>query len=205
MICGGPARTCSASGAVYDPLPLGLTPAEGLLGLAIMAVLIDRLGAGQPAAAGGPLTLPLLLVVLAVIAGAVTGASRASRQDLIFAARQLAWLPIVPLLVVNVVETERDARGALAFAGALAILKAVLGLAGVAAGVGIVVEGATITYYQPTANWLVLLAILGIAAAVLLRARPPRGLLAARRCWCCRSRSPSGARSGSARRWPSCS
>jgi hypothetical protein len=164
---------------VYEPLPLGLTPAEGLLGLAVLAVLLHRLGSSQPLRLAGPLTLPLLLVVLAGVAGAVTGAfSGVSGKDLIFAARQLAWLPIVPLLVVNVVETERDARGALAFGGALAILKAVLGIAGVAAGVGIVVEGATITYYEPTANWLVLLAILGIAAAVLLRARPPAWALA---------------------------
>ncbi len=142
-------------------------------------MLLDRLGSGSPLRLAGPLTLPLLLVVLAGIAGAVTGAfAGESGKDLIFAARQLAWLPIVPLLVVNVVETERDARWALAFGGALAILKAILGLAGVAAGVGIVVEGATITYYEPTANWLVLLAILGIAAAALLRARPPAWALA---------------------------
>jgi O-antigen ligase len=39
------------------------------------------------------------------------------------------------------------------------------------------VEGATITYYEPTANWLVLLAILGVLATLLLRARPPVWLL----------------------------
>ena len=85
---------------------------------------------------------------------------------------------VVPLLVVNVVETEREVRIALAFAAALALLKAPSGVAGVAAGVGVVVEGSTITYYEPTANWLVLLAILGVLAALLLRARPPIWVLA---------------------------
>jgi hypothetical protein len=152
---------------LYDPLPLGPTPAEVLLALAVLAVLLHRLSAERPLRLVGPLTAPLALVVLATAAGA----------DLIFAARQLAWLVLVPLLVVNVVETEHEVRVALALAAVLAVLKATLGLAGVAAGVGLEVEGSTITYYEPTANWLVLLAILGVLAALLLRARPPVWLL----------------------------
>ncbi len=164
---------------IYEPLPIGPTPMECLLALAVLAVLIDRLRAERPARLAGPLTLPLMLVVLAAAAGAVTGAfSGIGGKDLVFAARQLAWLPIVPLLVVNVVETERQVRGALAFGVAIALVKAALGVIGVAAGVGIVVEGATITYYEPTANWLVLLAILGVVAALQLRARLPIWVLA---------------------------
>ena len=74
---------------------------------------------------------------------------------------------LVPLLVVNVVETKREIRGALSFAAGLALVKATVGVVGVAAGVGVVVEGSTITYYEPTANWLVLLALLGTLAAVV--------------------------------------
>jgi hypothetical protein len=59
----------------------------------------------------------------------------------------------------------------------LAVLKAAIGVTGVAAGVGVVVDGSTITYYDPTANWLILLAILGALSALLLRARPPVWLL----------------------------
>jgi hypothetical protein len=159
---------------LYDPVRFGVTPMECLLSLAVLAVLLDRMRAGRPVRLAGPLTVPLLLVALATAAGAATGAFRGvGLHDMQFAARQLAWLPIVPLLVVNVIETDRQLRGALAFATGLAIVKAAIGLVGVVAGVGIVVEGATITYYEPTANWLVLLAILGIGAAVLMRARPP--------------------------------
>jgi hypothetical protein len=159
---------------LYDPVRFGVTPMECLLGLAVLAVLLDRMRAERPVRLAGPLTVPLLLVVLATAAGAATGAFRGvGLHDMQFAARQLAWLPIVPLLVVNVLETDRHVRGALAFATGLAIVKAAIGVAGVVAGVGIVVEGATITYYEPTANWLVLLAILGVGAAVLMRARPP--------------------------------
>ena len=164
---------------MYDPLPVGPTPAECLLGVATLAVVIYRLAAERPLRLAGPLTLPLLMVVLAVAAGAVTGHfAGIGTQELIFAARPLVWLVVVPLLIVNVVETERDVRGALALGAGLALLKAAIGVAGVVAGVGVVVDGATITYYEPTANWLVLLGTLGALAALLLRARPPVWLLA---------------------------
>jgi O-antigen ligase len=166
--------------AVYDPLPFGPTPAECLLAVTVLAVLIDRLATQRPVRLVGPLTVPLLLVVLATAAGAVTAHFEGvGTEQMIFAARQLAWLVFVPLLVVNVVETERQVRGALAFGAVLAVLKAGLGVIGVAAGVGVVVEGSTITYYEPTANWLVLLGIVGVLAALVLRARPPAWLIAA--------------------------
>jgi O-antigen ligase len=165
---------------LYDPIRFGLTPMECLLGLAVLAVLLDRMRTERPLRLPGPLALPLALVVLATAAGAATGAfSGVSAKDLLFAGRQLTWLAIVPLLVVNVVETRRQLRGALAFAAGLAVVKAAVGVTGVVAGVGIVVEGATITYYEPTANWLVLLTILGVVAALLMRARPPGWVVAA--------------------------
>jgi O-antigen ligase len=160
--------------AIYQPLPVGPTPLECLLALAVVSVLLDRLSSGRSLRLAGPLTVPLALVVLATATGAAVGAfADVPPKDILFAGRQLLWLAVVPLLVVNVVETERQARAALLFGVGLAVLKAALGLAGVAAGVGLVVEGATITYYEPTANWLALLALLGVVAALLLRARPP--------------------------------
>jgi O-antigen ligase len=167
--------------SAYNPLPFGLlTPMECLLAIALVAVLLERLRKDLPLRLPGPLTVPLALVVLAAVAGAVTGHfSGVSNRDLMFAGRQLVWLPLVPLLVVNVVETEREVRGALAFAAGIALTKAAIGLAGVLAGVGIVVEGATITYYEPTANWLMMVVILAVVAALLRRARLPGWVYAA--------------------------
>jgi O-Antigen ligase len=164
---------------MYDPLPLGPTPMECLLALAVLAVLVGGLRDERPLRLTGPLTVPLVLVVLATAAGLITGAfAGIGVQDLVYASRQMAWLVLLPFLVVNVVETERDVRRALVFAVGLALVKAVLGLASVAAGVGVVVDGAHITYYDPTANWLVLLAILGVVAALMMRARVPIWVLA---------------------------
>jgi O-Antigen ligase len=164
---------------VYDPVMSGPTPMEGLLILAVLAVLVGRLGGERPLRLPGPLTVPLLLVVMAAAAGVATGAfAGVGGEDLLYASRQLVWLVIVPWLVVNVVETERQARGALALGMGLALLKAALGLGGVLAGVGMVVDGATITYYDPTGNGLVLLGMLGVAAALVMRARLPLWVLA---------------------------
>ena len=178
VLCEGASGDFLGFPGMYDPLPFGPTPAECLLALAVLAVLIDRLSSDRPLRIAGPLSVPLALVVLAAAAGAVTGHfSGVGNADLIFAARQLSWLVVVPLLVVNVIDTERQARAALAFAGLLALTKAVVGVIGVVAGQGVVVEGATITYYEPTANWLILLAIVAVVAALLLRARPPLWML----------------------------
>jgi hypothetical protein len=165
--------------ALYDPVGGALSPVEVLLGLALLAVVLDRAAARRPLRLGGPLALPLALVVLAALAGAATGwAGGASLSEIVYAGRQLAYVVVVPVLVLNVIQTTEDAQRALGFGAALALVKAVLGLAGAAAGAGIEVDGAVITYYEPVANWLSLLLVVGVVAALLLRARPPLWLLA---------------------------
>jgi hypothetical protein len=76
---------------------------------------------------------------------------------------------------VNLVRTRREVVTALAFGAALAVGKAVLGLLTVATGRGRVVEGSTITFYEPVANWVMLVCLLGVLAVVLhgLRDRLP--------------------------------
>src|SRR3954453_3410851 len=145
----------------YNLTPLGVTPMECLLGLAILAVLLDRLGGQGPLRVAGPvsgplglgargrpggqrplrvprpLSVPLALVALATLGGLITGHfAGLNAKDLLFASRQMVWLPVVAVLVVNVVETDRQLRGALVLVAGLAIAKAAIGLAGVLAGVG---------------------------------------------------------------------
>src|SRR3954466_13094507 len=95
----------------YNLTPLGVTPMECLLGLAILAVLLDRLGAKRPLRVPGPLSVPLALGALATLGGLITGHfAGLNAKDLLFASRQMVWLPVVPVLVVNVVETDRQLR-----------------------------------------------------------------------------------------------
>jgi O-antigen ligase len=133
---------------------------------------LDLLRRGEGLRVPALLALPLAFLALATAAGAVTGYARGSGlDDIAFAGRQLPYLIVMPLLVVNVVRTRRALLVAVATGAALAIAKSILGLAAVAAGRGTQVDGSPITYYEPTANWLMLVVLLGVLAAVLQRAR----------------------------------
>jgi O-antigen ligase len=61
---------------------------------------------------------------------------------------------------------------------ALAIVKALLGLLEIVSGHGQAVEGALLTYKEPTANWFVMVSLLAIFAALLRRVRLPLWMLA---------------------------
>ena len=63
---------------LYNPIRFGVTPMECLLSLAILAVVLERMRAGRPLRLAGPLTVPLILVVLARRRVARPGRSRAS-------------------------------------------------------------------------------------------------------------------------------
>lgn len=174
---------------LYDPAAGGLTPVELLLGVAIVAVVLDVQRRGSARRLPAALALPLALLALAIVSGALTGLfAGVSGRDVLYAGRQLVLLVAVPPLVFHLVRTERHVRVALAAGAALAALKAALGLAGVLAGRGLLVEGARITYYEPAANALMLLVVLGVVAALVgpgptapgtppLRARIPAWVL----------------------------
>ena len=58
------------------------------------------------------------------------------------------------------------------------MLKGLLGVLEIAAHKGPAIEGSSsLTYYEPTANWVVMVALLGIVAAILARLRPPLWML----------------------------
>jgi O-antigen ligase len=163
----------------YEPLPGGITPLELLLAFVVLAVGLDLLATDRPLRLPRGLGLALALLVLAIAGGAVAGyAAGASPSEIVFAGRQLPYLIVVPLLVVNLLHTRRDVLTLLAVATGLGILKALLGLLTVASGRGTAVDGATITYYEPAANWLMMLLVVGVLAMAMLRLRPPLWLLA---------------------------
>jgi hypothetical protein len=98
---------------------------------------------------------------------AVTLGQGWSPRDTLFMMHVLFYLLLMPVAIVNL-DLDRD-QLALLLKGAvaLALLKAAMGLVVMATGGSVELDGGThLTYYEPTANWLVLLALLGTVAAI---------------------------------------
>lgn len=156
-----------------------LTLLDGLVALAIASVALELVRTRRPLQVPRPLIVPDVILALAMIAGVVVGhASGASLRFAVSSEHVLGYLLLLPLAVANLDLDRRKVTWLLGCFLALAGVKALLGLAEVALHRGTGIEGvATLTYYEPTANWLIMIAILTIFAAVLARARAPRWVL----------------------------
>jgi O-antigen ligase len=150
----------------YEPMAFGLTAPDLLLGALLAGVALELARTRTRPQLPGPLTLPLLFLTAALAAGVVTGYfAGADPVELYLICVRFAHLLLLPVLVVNVVRGTGALRTFAAGAAVLAGYKAVTGLAAIGAGAGFSVEGGTITFYEPTANWLLLMLILAGAAA----------------------------------------
>jgi hypothetical protein len=179
VLCEGPTFGLLRVGThLYDELAGPFTLLDALFGVVLVSIALDVLRHGASTSAMRPLILPLGLVVLAMAAGAVTGhAGGQGVPGLLSGLHALAYLVAVPLAVAALRLDRRRLLMVLGAAAGLAVLKAVVGLVAVAGGRGLDIDGSTLTYYEPTANWLVLTVALAAVAAMVLRARPPRWLL----------------------------
>jgi O-Antigen ligase len=164
---------------LYTPFYKRLTPLDALVLLAAAAVALDVLRDGRSLRFPRELRFPHLILVLGMICGVAVGkAGGNGLKSLVLSENLLAYMLILPLTVANL-KIDRDRlRTLLAGAFALAIVKALIGLAEIAAHKGVSIEGsANLTYYEPTANWVIMIAILGIVVALLARLRPPLWML----------------------------
>lgn len=158
--------------AAYDALPVQVH--ELLLGAAIAGVVLDRLRTRRPLRTPGPFTLPLLLLLVAMAAGAVTGFfNGAGPSDIANTARDLVVLAVLPFVAVNVIEGEEDVEQALRIAVPLVAAKVVLGAAGWLLGEGRPIEGTVLTYYEPLPNLVLLMFVLYVLAGTIDRRRLP--------------------------------
>jgi hypothetical protein len=146
---------------------------------ALLAVGLDVLRDRRPLYVPRPLILPLVILAIAMVAGVITGhGSGATLRFAIASEHVLAYVLLLTVAVANLDLDRAQVTRLLGGAIALAIVKAILGLIEVAGHYGAAIEGAsTLTYYEPVANWLIMMAILGLFAAALKRARPPLWML----------------------------
>ncbi|HVD24419.1 MAG TPA: O-antigen ligase family protein [Gaiellaceae bacterium] len=117
-----------------------------------------------------PFTVPLALLVLAVMAGTVTGHfSNGSFSEVLWVLRPVGYLILVSFLTVNLLRNLRDVKVFGGVAAGLAVYKGVEGCIAWFSGSGRNLDGTAITFYEPTANFVMLLFLVGVASALLQR------------------------------------
>lgn len=150
-----------------------------MVALVLVSVGLDLLRRRQPLWLPRALALPLVILALGMVAGIATGHSAGvGLSTTIHKENVLAYLLFLPVAVANLNLDRRQISLVLGGAFVVAIVKAIIGLATVATHHGISLEhGTVLTYYEPTANWLIMIALLGVFAAVVARLRPPVWML----------------------------
>jgi hypothetical protein len=180
VLCEGPTfGFLHITSHLYDEVYKGLTPLDGLVALAVLAVGIDLIAHVRRLKVPRPLAPALVLLGLGMIAGAVSGhAAGVSTRSVLLSENVLVYLLLLPLVVANLEIDRRTVGLLLGSLMALAIVKAGFGLIEVLGHYGQSIEGrSTLTYYEPAANWLIMIALLAVFAALVLRARPPGWML----------------------------
>ncbi len=164
----------------YGSVVKDLTVVDALVGLSVVAVALDMIRHRRPLRIPGPLKLPMTLLALAMLAGAVTGhAAGASIHLAIFSEDTLAYLLFLPIAIANLDITREQLKALVTGLLVLAILKAALGMIELASGRGLAIEGiGGITYYEAAANWVVMMGMLAVFAAVVMRVKVPVWCLA---------------------------
>ena len=163
VLCEGPSfGLLTFTSKLYEVGYKDITLVDGLVALAIVSVGLDLIRQRRAVRLPRPLIVPYVTLALAMVSGVVVGhAAGASLRFTISSEHVLAYLLLLPLAVANLDLDRRQVTWLLGGAAALAIVKALLGLVEVAGHLGTSIEGvATLSYYEPDANWLIMIAIL---------------------------------------------
>ncbi|HEY1688521.1 MAG TPA: O-antigen ligase family protein [Solirubrobacteraceae bacterium] len=180
ILCEGPTfGFLGITSHLYDQVYKGLTPLDMLVAVAIAAVGIDIASGRRRISLPGPLLPATGVLLCAMLVAVVYGyAVGEGLRDVVLTQHVLAYLLFLPTIVANMDLDRRKVVFLLGGLMALAVLKAVFGLIEVAGGYGSPIEGSsTLTYYEPTANWLVMIGFMSVCAALAAKVRMPRWML----------------------------
>ena len=181
VVCEGPTfGFLHFTSHLYVEVYKGLTLLDMLVVVAILAVGLDVLGRRRAVYIPRPLMPMAAVLLLAMVAGAITGSAHGqSLRAVTLLQNLLAYLLLLPIAVANLDLNRRKIALFLGCVMALAAIKAVFGLIEIASGQGASIEGtARLTYYEPTANWLIMLSFFAVCAALVGKVRLPRWMLA---------------------------
>ncbi len=176
VMCEGPQfGLLSFTSHLYDHA----TVLNVLVALAVISVGIDMMRHRRPLQLPPALGMALVMLALAMLVGAAAGrATGIGLSEIAHSYNVVAYLLFLPAAIANLDLDRAQLALLLKGAVALAILKATIGLLEVFGGYGVAIEGrSTLTYYEPTANWLMLLTALGVVAALVRRIKLPLWVL----------------------------
>jgi O-antigen ligase len=181
IFCEGPDfGLLKVTSHLYTQVYKDISVLDVLVGLVVVSAFLDVLRHERPLRIPRPLALPLATLALAMVAGAFVGhESGTSLRFSIFSEHVIFYLLLVPLAVANLDLDEHQIKRLLAGTMVLALVKALLGLVEISQHLGQPIEGSsTLTYYEPTANWLMMIVLLAVVAALLAKTRRPLWVLA---------------------------
>jgi O-antigen ligase len=182
ILCEGPGFGLFGFTAhLYTQVYKDISLLDVLVGLVVISAFLDVLRNGRSLRVPRVLAFGLTMLALGMMLGAYVGhTSGVSLRYSIFSEHVLFYLLLVPVAIANLEIDERTIVRLLAGAMGLAVVKAVLGLVEISLHLGQPVEGTTrLTYYEPTANWLIMICLLGILGAVIAKHRRPAWVLLA--------------------------
>ncbi len=156
-----------------------LDPLDVLVALTVVSAGIDLIRTRRRLLLPRPLLFSTVLLALAMLAGGIAGhAAGTSVRAVLLGENTLLYLLLLPLVVANLELDRRRLKLLVGWLVGLAIFKAIIGLIEVFGHYGVPVEGhATLSYYEPPANWTIMCALLGLAALGLAGMKPPRWAL----------------------------
>lgn len=160
---------------VYEPVVAFVGPVDLLGLLAVASVALERLSGGARVSLPRAYLLPLALYAVALASGTITGYFGDSPSFAILGEWQtFAHLLVTPFLVAHVVAGASGSGRLVLPALGVAVLKALAGLAVVFSGLAPPAAPGqpALTYYAATGNWVVLVALVAMTAAILSGARP---------------------------------
>ena len=143
ILCEGPTfGLFGFTSQLYNQLYKGLTGLDVLVALTVVSVLLEVMRSGRALRVPRPLALGLTLLLLAMIAGAVTGhAAGQSIRSVVLGENVLAYLLFLPIAIANLKLERYQLVRMIMVVGALAIVKAAAGVVEVIGHYGTPVEG----------------------------------------------------------------
>ncbi len=178
---GEPTGAIPSGAFFYEQAVSSLTPPDLLLLLGLGGVLLRFVTEDERPRLPDPLTIPLILLALALAGGVIVGYTAhagVSQGDLFHRGMHVVYLILTPLLAVNVLRDSRALKIFAVVAAALAAFKGLSGLYVALGGFGSTVEDETISFLNPTPNLIMLALVLGAAAALVRKVRIPVWIMA---------------------------